>query len=128
MQLVRDVNYASCYSFAYSARPGTPATNMQNLVREDIAKERLARLQGLINEQQKAFNTGSIGLTLPVLLDRKGKREGQLVGRSPFNQSVFVEGNERLMNTIVNIKITEGFDNSLTGIIETSEAVLGTAK
>ncbi len=122
MRLVRDVNFASCYSFAYSARPGTPAANMQNLVRADIAKERLARLQGLINEQQRAFNLGSVGLTLPVLLDRKGKRAGQLVGRSPFNQSVFVEGKERLMNTIVDIKITEGFDNSLTGEIKRVEA------
>jgi len=124
MQLARDVNYASCYSFAYSSRPGTPAANMGGLVRDDIAKERLARFQALINEQQKTFNQGTIGLTLPVLLDRKGKREGQLVGRSPFNQSVFVEANERLMDTIVDIKITEGFDNSLTGEIITSESTL----
>lgn len=124
MQLIRDVNYASCYSFAYSARPGTPATNMQNLVRDDIAKERLARLQGLINEQQKAFNLGSIGLTLPVLLDRKGKREGQIQGRSPFNQSIYIEANERLLNTIVDVKVTEAFDNSLTGDIVTSESIV----
>jgi tRNA-2-methylthio-N6-dimethylallyladenosine synthase len=125
MQLVRDVNYASCYSFAYSARPGTPAANMQNLIRDDIAKERLARLQGLINEQQREFNQKSVGLTMPILFDRKGKREGQLVGRSPYNQSVFVEASERLLNTLNNVKISEGFDNSLTGAIETHEEILG---
>ena len=125
MQLVRDVNYASCYSFAYSARPGTPAANMQNLIRDDIAKERLARLQGLINEQQREFNQKSVGLTMPILFDRKGKRAGQLVGRSPYNQSVFVEANERLLNTLNNVKISEGFDNSLTGTIETHEEILG---
>ena len=124
LQLARDVEYASCYSFAYSARPGTPAANMQNLVRADIAKERLARFQALINEHQKAFNEKSVGLTMPVLLDRKGKREGQLVGRSPYNQSVFVEANDRLMDTIVDIAITEGFDNSLTGDIVTTTTTL----
>ncbi len=124
LQLARDVKYASCYSFAYSARPGTPAANMQNLVRADIAKERLARFQALINEQQKAFNDQCVGLTLPVLLDRKGKREGQIQGRTPYNQSLYVQANERLLDTIVDVHVTEAFDNSLTGEILTSENVL----
>lgn len=124
MQLVRDIGFASCYSFKYSARPGTPATNMQGLVHDDIASERLARLQGLLNEQQKEFNQSCVGLTLPVLLDRKGKREGQLQGRTAYNQSLYVHGNDRLFNTIVNVKVTEAFDNSLTGEIVTSEDVL----
>ncbi len=124
MQLVRDVNFASCYSFSYSSRPGTPAANMQALVHPNISKDRLARLQGLLNEQQHEFNKKSVGLTMPVLLDRKGKKDGQLVGRSPFNQSVFVEGNERLMDTIVDIHIKEGYEKSLTGEIVTTESTL----
>lgn len=123
MQLVRDVNYASAYSFKYSPRPGTPAANMQNLIRPDIADERLARLQGLINEQQLAFNQQSVGLTMPVLIERKGKREGQLSGRSPYFQSVNIQGNERLMDTIVNVKITEGFANSVTGDVVLQETI-----
>ena len=117
MDMVRQVEFASCYSFKFSARPGTPAANIQNIVHESIATERLMRLQKLINEQQRNFNTKSIGLTLPVLFDRKGKKSGQIVGRSPFNQSVYVNGNEQLINNLVNVKITEGFDNSLTGEI-----------
>ena len=124
MQLVRDIEYASCYSFKYSPRPGTPAANMQNLVHDKIASERLARLQALINEQQKTFNKSCEGLTLPVLLDRKGKKDGQLQGRSPYNQSVHVKVNERLINTITNVKITEGFDNSLAGEVQTKERIL----
>ncbi|MBL4805324.1 MAG: tRNA (N6-isopentenyl adenosine(37)-C2)-methylthiotransferase MiaB [Alphaproteobacteria bacterium] len=127
MDMVRRVEFVSCYSFKFSARPGTPAANMQNLVRDDVASERLSRLQALLNEQQAEFNRKSVGMTLPVLLDRKGKKPGQLVGRSPFMQSVFVQGNERLMDTIVDIKITEGFDNSLTGEIVTSESITHTA-
>ena len=97
-------------------------------MREDIAKERLARLQGLIDEQQKEFNAGTAGLTLPVLLDRKGKRKGQVQGRSPYNQSVYLKANERLLDTIVDVKVTEAFDKSLTGIIETQETILGKAQ
>ena len=127
MQLVRDVNYASCYSFMYSARPGTPAANMQGLIRPEIATERLARLQGLLNEQQLAFNQSCVGLTLPVLLDRKGKREGQIQGRSPYNQSVYIEGKDRLLNEIIEVEIEEGFDKSLTGKIKISEGLASTA-
>ena len=123
MDMVRRVEFVSCYSFKFSARPGTPAANMQNLVRDDVASERLSQLQGLLNEQQIDFNRKSVGMTLPVLLDRKGKKDGQLVGRSPFMQSVFVQANDRLMNTIADIKITEGFDNSLTGEIVTTETI-----
>lgn len=123
MQLVRDIGFASAYSFKFSARPGTPAANMQNLVHDKIATERLSRLQALINEQQKGFNKRSEGLVMPVLFDRKGKKPAQLQGRSPWNQSVHVQAPDRLLNQIMNVKITEGFDNSLTGIIETKESV-----
>lgn len=123
MQLVRDVEFASAYSFKYSPRPGTPAANMGGIVRPDIATERLARLQGLINEQQLAFNQRSVGLTMPVLFERKGKHEGQISGRSPYFQSVNVTGAERLIDTIVDVKITEGFANSVSGDIVTGEVI-----
>ena len=121
MDLVRRVDFASCYSFKYSARPGTPAANMPNLIHDAIATERLARLQDLLNAQQAAFNKSCEGLILPVLMDRKGKRDGQITGRSPYFQSVYVDGNPRLINTIVDIKITGGFEKSLTGEIVTGE-------
>ncbi len=119
MQLARDIEYVSCYSFKYSARPGTPAANMQNLVHDKIASERLARFQDLINEQQHKFNKDSVGKRMSVLLDRRGKKDGQLLGRSPYNQSVHVFAKDRLFNQIVEVDITEGFENSLTGEIVT---------
>ncbi len=120
LKLARDVGYASCYSFKYSARPGTPAANLQaSLVPDSVASERLARFQALINEQQAAFNKTCEGNTMPILFDRKGKKDGQLSGRSPYFQSVYVQGNERLIGNIINVKITNAFDNSLTGDIET---------
>jgi tRNA-2-methylthio-N6-dimethylallyladenosine synthase len=115
MQLARDVGYASCYSFKYSARPGTPAANMKNLVHDHIANDRLLKFQALITEQQNAFNKKCEGLSLPILFDKKGKKEGQISGRSPYFQSVYVQGNERLIGKIANVKISEGYDQSLTG-------------
>jgi tRNA-2-methylthio-N6-dimethylallyladenosine synthase len=115
MDLVRRVEFASCYSFIFSARPGTPAANMQGLVRPDVAKDRLAHLQTLLNEQQYAYNQTFMNKTIPVLLDRKGKKDGQLQGRSPYNHSVFVQAPERLKDTIVDIKITNTGPKSLSG-------------
>lgn len=118
MQLARDVGYASCYSFKYSARPGTPAANLQAArVPDHIASQRLKQFQSLINEQQVAFNKTCEGKTLPILFDKKGKKPGQLSGRSPFFQSVYVQGNERLIGNIIDVNITNAFDNSLTGNI-----------
>jgi tRNA-2-methylthio-N6-dimethylallyladenosine synthase len=118
MKLVRDVGFASAYSFKYSARPGTPAANMKNLVHDKIASERLGRLQNLIIEQQSAFNRKSSGVTMPVLFDRKGNKPGQIQGRSPWNQSVYVQAGEDMLGRIADVTIEAGFDNSLTGALE----------
>lgn len=115
MDMVRRVGYASAYSFIFSARPGTPAANMGGLVRPEVASERLSRLQALINEQQAAFNKSCEGMTMPVLFDRLGKHEGQVQGRSPYNQSVYVQAPKRILGNIVDINIINGYDNSLTG-------------
>ena len=125
LQLVRDAGFISAYSFKYSARPGTPAASMQNLVRDEIASERLQRLQALINEQQVAFNKKCQGLTLPVLFDRTGRKDGQLIGKTPYFQSVHATANPRLMNHIVDVKILEGFENSLGGevVLQEDESV-----
>ena len=115
LDLVRRTNFASAYSFKYSPRPGTPAANMPNLVREDVKNERLQELQALLNEQQYAYNQTCVDQVMPVLFDRKGYKEGQLLGRSPYNHSVHVKAPARLHNQIIDIRITHAAPNSLTG-------------
>ena len=127
MDLVRHVKYASAYSFKYSPRPGTPAANMANLVREDVKAERLAALQALINEQQLEFNKNCIGKTLPVLFDRTDKKGDKLHGRTPYNQAVHVTASERLMGHSANVIIDGAFANSLTGELELQESILKSA-
>lgn len=131
MDLVRRVKYASAYSFKYSPRPGTPASVLDTQVDEAVKSERLARLQALINEHQLEFNTNSIGQTMDVLLERRGKFENQLIGRSPYLQSVHVDttnaqntldgaGNNTytdFMGKLVRVKVTEAGPNSLKGEI-----------
>jgi tRNA-2-methylthio-N6-dimethylallyladenosine synthase len=127
LQIVKDAGYASAYSFKYSPRPGTPASAMQGLLRENIKSERLERLQALISSQQLAFNQRTVGLTLPVLFERVGGRDGQLQGRTPYNQSINVPANARLMGQIVPVKVTDSFTNSLVGEVETIEMVVKSA-
>jgi tRNA-2-methylthio-N6-dimethylallyladenosine synthase len=115
MQLVRDVTYAQAFSFKYSPRPGTPAAGHDAQVPEDVKADRLARLQALLAEQQAAFNQACVGRTLDVLLEKPGRKSGQLVGRSPYLQSVFLEASHRTIGETVRVEITGTGPNSLTG-------------
>ena len=115
LDLVRAVNYASCYSFKYSARPGTPAADLPGQVSEAEKTARLHELQALIYEQQQAFNRSVVGRTLPVLLEKPGRRPGQLVGRSPYLQAVHIDADRGLIGEIVDTHITGLGSNSLSG-------------
>ncbi len=117
MKLVEDITFIQAYSFKYSARPGTPAALMDFQVDEAVKVERLAELQALLNTQTLDFNKAMIGKTLSVLLDRKGKKPGQLVGRSPYMQAVVVDASEDLMNSTIDVTIEQGGPNSLMGRI-----------
>ena len=113
--LVRDVSYAQAYSFKFSARPGTPAAADPLQVPEAAKSERLARLQELLNGQQQAFNRGCVGKRLPVLFERPGKRDGQLVGRSPYMQAVHAEAGAAGIGDLAEVEILAAGPNSLSG-------------
>jgi tRNA-2-methylthio-N6-dimethylallyladenosine synthase len=115
LRLVTDVGYAQAYTFKYSPRPGTPAAALEDQVPDDVKAERLASLQALIDAQQEAFNRASVGHRVPVLLERRGRKAGQLVGRSPAMQSVHVAAPESYLGGIVDLEIVAGGPNSLRG-------------
>jgi len=116
LQLVRDVKYASAFSFKYSTRPGTPGADLPNQVPEDVKSERLQRLQGVLNEQQEAFNRGCIGKDMVILLEKKGRRDGQLIGRSPYLQSVIVDDALGEPGDMIHVKIVDAAPNSLVAV------------
>ena len=111
--LVRDIGFCQAYSFKYSPRPGTPAAEAGDQVEDKVKDERLRELQDLLGAQQLDFNVRCVGLTMPALLDRKGRWPGQLVGRSPYMQAIHVEGPDSLLGTIAGVDIIAGFNNSL---------------
>jgi tRNA-2-methylthio-N6-dimethylallyladenosine synthase len=119
LALIRTVQHAAAFSFKYSKRPGTPASAMPGQVDEAVKDERLQRLQTLLVEQQMAFNAAQVGKTLPVLFERKGRHEGQVVGRSPYLQGVHAAGPDRLIGQIVPVRMTASSLNSLTGELDT---------
>ncbi|MEM9285783.1 MAG: tRNA (N6-isopentenyl adenosine(37)-C2)-methylthiotransferase MiaB [Pseudomonadota bacterium] len=122
MSLVREVRYASCFSFKYSRRPGTPGATMAKQVAEDVKSERLQRLQALLNEQRHAFDAQQVGRTIPVLFEKKGREAGQLVGRSPYLQSVFADAPSALLGNIIPVRIDGTNPNSLRGALTSVDA------
>ena len=113
MDLVRRVNYAQAYSFKYSSRPGTPGADLPDHVDEEVKTERLARLQSLLLEQQQAFSRSMIGQTMDLLLEKPGRMPGQLIGRSPWLQSVNVDAMSSQIGDIIQVRITAAGPNSL---------------
>lgn len=122
MRLVREVGFATAYSFKYSARPGTKAAEAGDAVPEAVKTARLHALQALLLEQQNAFNAATIGRTVPVLFEKPGRHAGQVAGKSPYLQAVHVDipkGDEisAWLGRIADVRITELRSNSLHGEI-----------
>lgn len=115
MRIVEEVTYASAYSFKYSSRPGTPAAEDKAQVEEAVKSERLQRLQALLNKQQQEFNASKVGSTMDLLLERKGRQKGQLIGKSPWLQVVHVDAPEQLIGEIVTVSIDNVGSNTLFG-------------
>ncbi|WP_310319637.1 tRNA (N6-isopentenyl adenosine(37)-C2)-methylthiotransferase MiaB [Aminobacter aminovorans] len=113
MEIVRQTNYASAYTFKYSPRPGTPGADMDGHVEENIKDERLQLLQKLITEQQHAFADGLVGQTISTLIEKPGRQPGQIVGRSPWLQPVIVDEKAGEIGDIVDVRITKTGTNSL---------------
>jgi tRNA-2-methylthio-N6-dimethylallyladenosine synthase len=114
LRIVEAVNYAQAFSFKYSPRPGTPAAEMDDQVPAEVMDERLQRLQALLNTQQLAFNRASVGRRTELLLERPGRRPGQLIGKSPWLQSVHVE-TAAAIGEIVEVELLTAGPNSLGG-------------
>jgi tRNA-2-methylthio-N6-dimethylallyladenosine synthase len=115
MALVEAVGYAQAYSFKYSERPGTPAADAADQVPEASKADRLRRLQDRLNADQATFNATCVGRTASVLLERRGRREGQLVGRSPWLQAVHVEAPDSLLGRFADVALTAAGPNSMAG-------------
>jgi tRNA-2-methylthio-N6-dimethylallyladenosine synthase len=126
LDLVRATRYASAFSFKYSRRPGTPASAMPGQVAEEVKDARLAALNALLDEQQRAFNASQVGKVLPVLFERPGRHAGQAVGRSPYLQAVHANDAQHLIGQIAMVRIDGAAKMSLAGTLTGNAAQVQT--
>ncbi|MGB3805801.1 MAG: tRNA (N6-isopentenyl adenosine(37)-C2)-methylthiotransferase MiaB [Erythrobacter sp.] len=120
LSLVDEVRYAQAFSFKYSPRPGTPAASMDGQLPREVMDDRLQRLQSRLNRDQLAFNEASVGRTCDVLIERRGKHEGQWLGKSPWLQSVWFEaepGQDPAIGDMVEVELVEAGPNSMRGTL-----------
>ncbi len=117
LDLVGEIGFAQAFSFKYSPRPGTPAAAAAGQVPDPVKSERLAVLQALLARQQQEFNRACVGRVLPVLLEKPGRHAGQLVGRSPYLQSVHLTANREQVGDVVPVLIAGAGQNSLSGTV-----------
>jgi tRNA-2-methylthio-N6-dimethylallyladenosine synthase len=115
LALIRAVGYAGAFSFKYSRRPGTPGAERADQIDESVKEERLARVQALLDEQRRAFNAETVGRTVAVLIEKRGRHSGQIAGRSPYQQAVHLDGPEELIRQIATVEIIAAAPNSLLG-------------
>jgi tRNA-2-methylthio-N6-dimethylallyladenosine synthase len=121
LSIVDAVGYASAYSFKFSPRPGTPAAAMEGAVDPNVMDERLQRLQEKIAANALAFNRSCIGRDTRILIDRKGRHPGQMIGKSPWLQSVHVETGAAI-GDMVEVTLVSAGPNSLGGALRTAAA------
>jgi tRNA-2-methylthio-N6-dimethylallyladenosine synthase len=114
LNIVDLVRYASAYSFKYSPRPGTPAATMESQIPQPVMDERLQRLQSRLAEHSTAFNASCVGRSTGVLVDRVGRKPDQMIGKSPWLQSVFFETDAKI-GDLVDVRLTSALPNSLGG-------------
>ncbi len=114
LKLVDAVGYAQAFSFKYSPRPGTPAADMDDQIAPEVMDERLQRLQASLNRDQAAFNAATVGRTCDVLIERRGKLPGQMLGKSPWLNSVHLV-TEATIGDILSIEIVSAGPNSVAG-------------
>ena len=116
MDLIKHVGFDQSFSFIYSARPGTPAAELNDDTPRAIKQKRLAELQACINEMTSHISADMVGSTQPVLVDGKARKDAaQMSGRTDNNRVVNFPASSDMIGQFVNIEITEALPNSLRG-------------
>jgi len=115
MSLIREVGYAYAFSFKYSPRPGTPAADMDGQIPAAVMDERLKILQARISADQLAFNQATVGKRTSILIEKPGRKPGQLVGKSPWLQSIHVYADGERIGDMIEVDIVSAGPNSLAG-------------
>ena len=123
MKLIDDVGFDASFSFVYSARPGTPAADLEDSVPQPTKLKWLARLQKRIDEQAQAISAAMVGSVQRILVEGPAKKgEGELAGRTANNRVVNFPGNARLIGQFIDVTITAAMPHSLRGEVVVRES------
>ncbi len=124
MKMIDDVGFDASYSFIYSPRPGTPASELEDDTPAEEKTRRLMKLQARIDELAQEVNQAMVGTVQRVLVEGHARRDAsELAGRTDNNRIVNFAGQPRLINQFVEVRITEALPHSLRGEIVTRETV-----
>lgn len=116
MQLIETIGYDQSFSFIYSPRPGTPASDLADDVPMAVKQQRLQRLQNRITEMAAKISQNMVGSIQTVLVDRPARKDqSQISGRTENNRVVNFDGKHALIGQFVDVEITEALPNSLRG-------------
>ena len=119
MKLIEEVGFDMSFSFIYSARPGTPASDLSDDTPEDVKKKRLYLLQSRINQQAMEISRRMVGTTQRILVTGVSKKDpGQLAGRTENNRVVnFTCLDQNLIGEFATVDIIDALPNSLRGVL-----------
>lgn len=121
MKLINDIGFDSSFSFIYSARPGTPAADLDDETSEDVKKQRLHILQQRIIQYAQDISRKMVGTTQRILITGFSKKDpGELQGRTENNRVVNFKAQQArtdaaLIGRFVDVKIVDAYANSLRG-------------
>ena len=116
INLIKEVNFTLSYSFIYSQRPGTPATNLDKLP-QDLCQKRLEEIQGILFKQQVEFNHSMVSKENTVLFENQTTQGDQFFGRNQYMTPVFVKNDLISAGEIKKILIQDANRNNLFGKI-----------
>ena len=119
LELLKKIKFINSFSFIFSPRPGTTASNLE-MIDTEIAKERLVIIQKKLFKNQIELNKSMENKKIEVLVENKISDQNKLFGRNKYLSSVIFKGHENLIGKLVDVKITSSNQNTLFGEIETN--------
>lgn len=117
LELVKEVNFASAFTFVYSKRAGTKAAEMPNQVPEDVAKARIMELVDLVNAQTRALSQTYIGKIVEILCEDYDAKRELYLGRDEYGRMGYFSSEQNVVGQFVNLKVEQANGVSLTGKI-----------
>ena len=118
LNFLKKIKFINSYSFIFSPRPGTPASNL-DLISYEAAKERLIKVQKILFQYQLEHNESFLGKKIDILVENKMKKNQMYFGRNEYLNGVIFNGSESLIGKTVKIKVDKVNQNNLFGKIDT---------